>query len=1043
MRTMSKNCYSILIIWLFLIGLAGAANAQTNISNSPGWFSSCPRLTVDPAGNVHAVWAEFYTMSGVYPTSGDAFYSKYNIATKQWSTPVNVSNSRGCYSGEWYVVGIDSDASGNVYIVYVDRPRIKLRIISASGWSSPFEVGSSPSTDIDSARVAVDAAGNIFVSWCDSGYRVVYSRARIGGTWENVATLTYPNTVSKFPEISVGTNRVYCVFMDNHHTPSYYTGVYVYRAKTFGAGWSSSQRLTSAGDSEEHPAVRVDANDVAHVVYTPYFYDGSRDVRYVEGTSSGFSSPIVLGSQGGVHYPALSVRGTNVYPCWQSYGVHYRNRVGGSWTAEGAVPSSSCYALTDVAASPFEDKLYYVWDTSSGEIYFTELPGPGPFGATLIISGTVRTPNGTGLAGVTIAGLPTNPVTSASGAYSGPIYAGWTGTATPTLPGAGYTFSPSSRSYTGVTANQLDQDFTAGTSGCAYTVSPTIHFFQKAGGTGNVSVTSSGGCSWSALSNAGWITVTSGSSGSGNGTVNFSVSSNAGSPSRSGTMTVAGKTVTVHQEGEILFNSSFGYIILPECIWAAATGGGTWVSEVQVTDATGGSMVSVYFSYGNGNRRGPITIWNNSGGARRSVKFSNLLSHLGSIDTGFSYYGRVGAVEFLTQDANHRIQVGARTLNRNYSKTFPGLIPADENIAIVSRPMMIQNFTNNGTYRSACGFFNPTTNPVTVEFRLYDANGATIGSPFTRSFVGYDFKSFNPFAEAGRPYPGYSYDNTYLVANPTSGTGGLVGYGASASNSTNDPAAHLALQYQGAYSNSPAQYIILPECIWAPATGGGTWTSEVQITDLTGGSAVTVYFDYGGGLRRGPIALWTNPGGAGRSLKLSNFLSSLGGIDTGFTYYGRVGSVEFVTQDSSHKIQVAARTKNGNFSKTSPGLQLVDSNTANTTREMIVQNYTNNSLYRSTCGFLNPTANAVTVEFRLYSSAGATIGSAFTKTFAAYDFKAFNPFNEAGVPYPGASYDNVILAIKPTSGSGKVICFGASANNSSNDPAAHIALQYR
>jgi hypothetical protein len=370
MSPMLKRWRFLIVAGLALLGLVGVGAAQTNISNSPNWFSTCPRIAVDPAGNVHAVWAEFYTMNGGYPASGDAFYSKLNAVTQQWSTPINLSNSGQCYSGEWYVVGIDTDGSGNVYVVYIDRPKIKLRIFSGGSWSAPFEVGSSPSTDIDSARVAVDAAGNIFVSWCDSGYRVVYSRARVGGTWESVATLTYPGSVSKFPEISVGANQVYCVFMDNHFTVSFYAAVYVHRAKTFGAAWSSSQRMTSAGNWEEHPAVRVDAADVAHVIFTPY-YDStaSRDVRYVEGTSGGFSAPVVLGTQGNVHYPALAVRGGNVYTCWQSYGVHYRNRPGGTWGAENAVPSSSCYALTDVATSPLQDKIYYVWDSSGGDIY--------------------------------------------------------------------------------------------------------------------------------------------------------------------------------------------------------------------------------------------------------------------------------------------------------------------------------------------------------------------------------------------------------------------------------------------------------------------------------------------------------------------------------------------------------------------------------------------------------------------------------------------------------------------------------------------------
>ena len=127
------------------------------------------------------------------------------------------------------------------------------------------------------------------------------------------------------------------------------------------------------------------------------------------------------------------------------------------------------------------------------------------------------------------------------------------------------------------------------------------------------------------------------------------------------------------------------------------------------------------------------------------------------------------------------------------------------------------------------------------------------------------------------PYPANSYDNAYLLVSPTSGSGLLFCFGASADNTSNDPAAHIAVQSQGTYANSPADLMVLPECIWAPATGGGTWVSEVQITDLSGGSAVSAYFCSGGGTRRGPIAVWTNAGGAGQSMQFSNFLSSDGG----------------------------------------------------------------------------------------------------------------------------------------------------------------------
>jgi hypothetical protein len=91
-------------------------------------------------------------------------------------------------------------------------------------------------------------------------------------------------------------------------------------------------------------------------------------------------------------------------------------------------------------------------------------------------------------------------------------------------------------------------DFTATSVSCTYSISPTSQSFNSSGGTGSVDVTTQSGCSWTAISNVSWITITSGSSGTGNGTVNYSVSTNTGSQ-RTGTITIAGETFTVTQEG--------------------------------------------------------------------------------------------------------------------------------------------------------------------------------------------------------------------------------------------------------------------------------------------------------------------------------------------------------------------------------------------------------------------------------------------------------------------------------------------------------------
>jgi uncharacterized repeat protein (TIGR01451 family) len=69
-----------------------------------------------------------------------------------------------------------------------------------------------------------------------------------------------------------------------------------------------------------------------------------------------------------------------------------------------------------------------------------------------------------------------------------------------------------------------------------------------AGGATNVSVTSaSGSCTWNAVSNSSFIHVTGGSSGAGSGTVNLNIDANTTGSSRSGTLTIAGQTVTIFQ----------------------------------------------------------------------------------------------------------------------------------------------------------------------------------------------------------------------------------------------------------------------------------------------------------------------------------------------------------------------------------------------------------------------------------------------------------------------------------------------------------------
>jgi len=87
--------------------------------------------------------------------------------------------------------------------------------------------------------------------------------------------------------------------------------------------------------------------------------------------------------------------------------------------------------------------------------------------------------------------------------------------------------------------------------GCAYALSQSGLSFSRIGGVGNINVTTDSGCSWTAVSNADWATIVSGSSGTGNGVVKVSVGLNTTLQQRSTTLTIGGKTVNITQANGI------------------------------------------------------------------------------------------------------------------------------------------------------------------------------------------------------------------------------------------------------------------------------------------------------------------------------------------------------------------------------------------------------------------------------------------------------------------------------------------------------------
>ena len=212
-----------------------------------------------------------------------------------------------------------------------------------------------------------------------------------------------------------------------------------------------------------------------------------------------------------------------------------------------------------VNSSPSGGSSISIIDTASYTVSSVTLP-PGPFGSLVgysiaatdtmgKIAGRISTAGGAPVGGATVRArqasqLKGEAVSSASGDYS--IFNLQAGdydvdVSAPSFPAV----PPSSLS---VAAGQIRVvNFELTQNNCVTAASPTTAHYFPNGGSGQIQVNAPGGCAWAAATISDWITITSGS-GSGNGTIGYSVAVHSGTAERSGSILVGGQSVTITQE---------------------------------------------------------------------------------------------------------------------------------------------------------------------------------------------------------------------------------------------------------------------------------------------------------------------------------------------------------------------------------------------------------------------------------------------------------------------------------------------------------------
>jgi hypothetical protein len=173
-------------------------------------------------------------------------------------------------------------------------------------------------------------------------------------------------------------------------------------------------------------------------------------------------------------------------------------------------------------------------------------------------------------------------------------------------------------------------------NGCSISLRTSSFSAAASGGNGSVDVSAGGGCGWMATSNAGWVSITSGANGTGNGSVGFTVAANSG-PDRQGTLSIGGRTFTISQAENCSFSISPGQVSVPAaagttnvnvtsggtCAWTASSGA-AWLGISSGASGTGNGTVK-------------ISIQENTGGPRSGT--ATIAGHTFTVsqDTGCSF----------------------------------------------------------------------------------------------------------------------------------------------------------------------------------------------------------------------------------------------------------------------------------------------------------------------------------------------------------------------------------------------------------------------
>ena len=316
--------------------------------------------------------------------------------------------------------------------------------------------------------------------------------------------------------------------------------------------------------------------------------------------------------------------------------VDVTSQAGCAWTVQGG----ASWITVDVTSG-----------SGNGKVDYSVLPNTTITArqATLTIAGRVHTVNQAGLVCTTSIspGSQTFPAAAGNGQltittlplcpWNASSNAGWVLLASTSGSGPGtlayqvlQNTSAQSRMAT-ITVNGQTHAITqsGATPTCAYDIAPPSRTVAAGGATATVTLTTTGGCAWTAVSSETWLAVAQSSlSGSGPSEISYTAATNTATTSRTATITVGGRVHTVTQDAAAApcsytltpaqrqmasagGSSTVALSAGPTCAWTAVSSAPTWLTVAQGSASGTGPATITYTATANtttASRTATITV---------------------------------------------------------------------------------------------------------------------------------------------------------------------------------------------------------------------------------------------------------------------------------------------------------------------------------------------------------------------------------------------------------------------------------------------------